>query len=230
MWRRGHGPRSYPRSPRALRPRRDAKKRLAGDFHRIHAVDHNLIAAESRMRGIGLALRSMVVESDSSAERRNLGMGEVRQLLSREPSFGLQAAGQLMTEIFAAWVQELSLLVESVESIPPPGALPDWQPGAVVRLPFSKKICSGGEVVCSQALMALADTAMVIACSAAWNGYRPMTTIDQTTHFLRPVNFDILADARVARTGRNTSFGRVSVFSAADKRPVGMVSSAYSML
>ena len=44
--------------------------------------------------------------------------------------------------------------------------------------------------------MALADTAMVLACSAAWNGYRPMTSIDQTTHFLRPVNFDVIADAR----------------------------------
>jgi uncharacterized protein (TIGR00369 family) len=85
-------------------------------------------------------------------------------------------------------------------------------------------------VVCSQALMALADTAMVIACSAAWNGYRPMSTIDQTTHFLRPVSFDIVADARVVRIGRNTSFGRVMLLSAADKRPVGMVASAYSMM
>src|SRR5262252_9382952 len=34
--------------------------------------------------------------------------------------------------------------------------------------------------------MVLADTAMVLACSAAWNGYRPMASIDQTTHFLRP--------------------------------------------
>ncbi len=90
-------------------------------------------------------------------------------------------------------------------------------------------LCCDGEVVCSQALMALADTAMVIACSAAWNGYRPMSTIDQTTHFLRPVNFDVIADARVVRIGRNTSFGRVMMLNAADKRPVGMVASAYSM-
>jgi len=41
-------------------------------------------------------------------------------------------------------------------------------------------------VLCTQALMVLADTAMVLACSAAWNGYRPMASIDQTTHFLRP--------------------------------------------
>ena len=57
--------------------------------------------------------------------------------------------------------------------------------------------------------MALADSAMVVACSAAWNGYRPMSTIDQTTHFLRPATFDVIADARVVRIGRNTSFGRV---------------------
>lgn len=156
-------------------------------------------------------------------------MGDVHRLLTPEPSFGLQAAGQLMTTVFASWVQDLALLVESVEAIRPPSALPDWQPGAIVRLPYSKNNCSDGEMVCSQALMALADTAMVIACSAAWNGYRPMSTIDQTTHFLRPVNFDIVADARVVRIGRNTSFGRVMLLCAADRRPVGMVASAYSM-
>jgi len=157
-------------------------------------------------------------------------MGDVHRLLKPQPSFGLLAAGRLMTEVFPSWVQDLALLVESVEPERPPGAPADWQPGATVRLPFSKKICSDGVAVCSQALMALADTAMVIACSAAWNGYRPMSTIDQTTHFLRPVNFDIVADARVVRIGRNTSFGRVMLLHAADRRPVGMVASAYSMM
>jgi len=155
-------------------------------------------------------------------------MGEVHRLEASDPSFGLQAAGRLLHQIFAPWVQDLALLVESVEALRPPGASPDWQPGAVVRLPFSKNICAGGDVVCSQALMALADTAMVIACSAAWNGYRPMSTIDQTTHFLRPVHFDCIADARVVRIGRNTSFGRVMLLGAPDRRPVGMVAGAYA--
>ena len=112
----------------------------------------------------------------------------------------------------------------------PPGALPDWQLGAIVRLPYSRKLCRDGAAVCTQALMALADTAMVLACSAAWNGYRPMTPIDQTTHFLRPVNFDVIADARAVRLGRNASFGRVMLLNAADGRPVGMVASAYGLL
>ena len=99
-----------------------------------------------------------------------------------------------------------------------------------MRLPYSKKVCSDGAAVCTQALRVPADTAMVLACSAARNGYRPMTSIDQTTHFLRPVNFDVVADARVVRIGRNTSFGRVMLLNAADRRPIGMVASAYAVL
>jgi uncharacterized protein (TIGR00369 family) len=156
--------------------------------------------------------------------------GQVHRLPAPQVSFSLQTAGRLMTETFPQWVQDLALLVESVETVRPPGALPDWQPGATVRLPYSRKVCSDGAAVCTQALMALADTAMVLACSAAWNGYRPMTSIDQTTHFLRPVNFDVVADARAVRIGRNTSFGRVMLLNAADRRPIGMVASAYTML
>ena len=155
---------------------------------------------------------------------------EARRLETVESVFGIQAAGRLMTEVVAPWVQELGLLIEAIESGRPAGAPQDWQPGAIVRLPFSQRLCSAGGVVCPQALMAAADTAMVFACAAAWSGYRPMSAIDQTMHFLRPVNFDVLADARIVRIGRTNCFGRVMLTSAADKRPVGMVSTAYAML
>jgi uncharacterized protein (TIGR00369 family) len=153
-----------------------------------------------------------------------------RRLETVEIVFGIQAAGRLMTEIFAPWVQDLGLLIESIESGRPLNAPADWQPGAVIRMPFRSKLCRDGGVVCGQALLAAADTAMVLACAAAWNGHRPMSAIDQTMHFLRPVNFDLLADARIVRVGRTTTFGRVTLASAADGRPVGMVSSAYAML
>jgi uncharacterized protein (TIGR00369 family) len=153
-----------------------------------------------------------------------------RRLEIAEPLFGLEASGRLLTEVFAPWVQDLGLLVEIIEAARPLGAPADWQPGAVLRLPFAKHICRDGGVVCGQALTALADAAMVLACSAAWGGYKPMAPIDQTMHFLRPVNFDVVADARVVRIGRTASFGRVMLYSAVDKRPVGMVASAYALL
>jgi uncharacterized protein (TIGR00369 family) len=154
----------------------------------------------------------------------------VRRIETAETIFGLDEATRLMTEVIAPWAQDLGLLVVSVEATRPAGAPLDWQPGAVLRLPFSKRVCRDGGVVCSQALTALADAAMVIACSAAWNGYRAMTSIDQTMHFLRPVNFDVLAEARIMRIGRTTSFGRVELYGSVDRRPVGMASSAYAML
>ena len=157
-------------------------------------------------------------------------MGEVHRLVPSETVFGLQAAGRLMNKIFAPWCRISPCWPKASRRSDHPARFRTGSPAPWCGCRFSKKNCCDGEVVCSQALMALADTAMVIACSAAWNGYRPMSTIDQTTHFLRPVSFDVIADARVVRIGRNTSFGRVMLLGAADKRPVGMVASAYSML
>ena len=42
-------------------------------------------------------------------------------------------------------------------------------------------------------------------------------------------SYDVVADARVVRIGRSTSFGRVMLLGAHDHRPVGMVATAYSM-
>lgn len=115
--------------------------------------------------------------------------------------FDIEEARRVLREVFAPWVQDLRLSIASIECAPPPGAGADWQPGAILRMPLSERLCRNGGIVCGQALMAFADTAMVIAIQAANRGYRPMTTVDQTTHFMRAATAsDVLADARVVRT------------------------------
>jgi uncharacterized protein (TIGR00369 family) len=150
--------------------------------------------------------------------------------MQQQPAeFGIGEARRILGEVFAPWVQDLHLTVEQFE-FERDGAA-DWQPGAILRLPFSERICRNGGVVSGQALMAFADTAMVIANLAANRGYRQMTTVDQTTHFMRAVAAsDVLADARVVRLGRTMSFGRVTLTSAADNKPVAMVSSAFAFI
>ena len=144
--------------------------------------------------------------------------------------FGIDDARSMLADVFAPWVLDLNLSVEGFDFDPPPGTS-DWQPGAVLRMPFSERLCRAGGAVCGQALMAFADTAMVIANLAANRGRRMMTTVDQTTHFMRAVTgSDVLADARVVRLGRTMSFGRVTLSSAADQKLVAMVSSAFAML
>jgi uncharacterized protein (TIGR00369 family) len=150
---------------------------------------------------------------------------------AEEQPFDIEEARRVLAEVFAPWVADLSLSIDSLDHAPPANATADWQPGAVLRMPFSERLCRHGGIVCGQALMAFADTSMVIANLAANRGYRPMTTVDQTTHFMRAVTqCDVLADARVVRLGRTMSFGRVTLFSATDNKPVAMVSSAFAML
>jgi uncharacterized protein (TIGR00369 family) len=145
--------------------------------------------------------------------------------------FNIAEARRVLGDVFAPWVRDLGLTVERIEISPPSGAPANWQPGAILRMAFSDRLCRDGGIVCGQALMALADTSMVIAILTANRGFRPMTTVDQTTHFLKAVtSSDVLADARVVRLGRTMSFGRVTLLSAADNKPVAMVSSAFAML
>jgi uncharacterized protein (TIGR00369 family) len=150
---------------------------------------------------------------------------------NEQSEFDVEEARRVLDDVFAPWVKDLNLSIERVDHEQPAGAAADWQPGAILRMPFSERLCRHGGVVCGQALMAFADTAMVIANLAANRGYRPMTTVDQTTHFMRAVaSSDVLADARIVRLGRTMSFGRVTLSSAQDNKPVAMVSSAFAML
>jgi uncharacterized protein (TIGR00369 family) len=153
------------------------------------------------------------------------------QLGKQAEEFDIEEARRVLGDVFAPWVQDLGLSIERIDYAPPPDAAADWQPGAILRMPCSERLCRSGGIVCGQALMAFADTSMVIANLAANRGYRPMTTVDQTTHFMRAVtSSDVLADARVVRLGRTMSFGRVTLSAATDNKPVAMVSSAFAML
>ena len=94
-----------------------------------------------------------------------------------DTEFGIADARRVLGEVFAPWVQDLNLSVEGFDFTP--GGSADWQPGAILRMPFSERLCRVGGIVCGQALMAFADTSMVLANLAANRSFRPMTTVDQ---------------------------------------------------
>jgi uncharacterized protein (TIGR00369 family) len=127
----------------------------------------------------------------------------------------------LLTKMFAPWVQDLDLSVETIAA-----------DGIDLRMRFSQKLCREGGVICGQAMMSLADTAMPLAISAVAGDFLPMTTVDQTMHFLRPAaGADLIAEARVIRLGRTTAYGSVTVRPAAgDTRPVALAQTAYALL
>src|SRR4051794_3250746 len=68
--------------------------------------------------------------------------------------FGIAEAKRVLGEVFAPWVQDLNLSIEHFDFTPPAGGSADWQPGAILRLPFSERLCRNGGIVSGQALMA----------------------------------------------------------------------------
>jgi uncharacterized protein (TIGR00369 family) len=129
-------------------------------------------------------------------------------------------ARRMLDELFAPWVPALGLRVESV-----------GDGGATLVLPFDPKLARTGGTVCGQALMAAADTAMVVALAAHFGEFRPCTTVTLNTSFLRPVSSgDVRVAARVLRAGRSLAFGEIELSGAADGRLAGHATTTYALL
>ena len=137
-----------------------------------------------------------------------------------ETALTLEEARRILAEVGARCVQDLGITVEAVAA-------------NRVRLGMKNApyVRHSGGVVCGQSLMSLADTAMVIGISAALGRFMPMTTVTQTTHFLRAIREgDVIAECRILRMGRSIVFGEVLLFAEGGIDPAVQVTSTYTML
>lgn len=127
---------------------------------------------------------------------------------------------EALKDLFAPWVQALGLHVEkAVES------------GVIMRLPTSDQLARSGGMLCGQAMMAAADTAMVLALIQHFGEFRPCTTVQLSSSFLRPLSGqDALVEARVLRAGKALAFGEIELRGADDGKSVCRVSTTYALL
>jgi len=109
---------------------------------------------------------------------------------------------ELLERVLAPWVRALTLTPVKAD-----------EESATLRLPFSGEWRHSGGIISGQVFMAAADTAMIVAITAALGGFRPMTTVSLNISFMRAVRKgDVLIEARVLRMGRNLVFGEVELF------------------
>ena len=121
----------------------------------------------------------------------------------------------------ADYVKRLDLRVEKVE------------PGRVtLGLPVSPSLVHAGGVMCGQAIMSAADTAMLLAMIAQLGEFRPMTTVQLQTSFVRPVSKDVekvTIVARVLRPGKSLSYGDVE-FTTPDGKLAAHATTTYALI
>ena len=130
---------------------------------------------------------------------------------------GLQAA---LATYFAPWVQALGLNVEQADDA-----------GVLVRLPAQPQLSREGGMVCGQAMMAAADTCMVLALMQHWGAFKPCATVQMNTSFLKPLaGQDGLIQAKLIRVGKSLAFGEIDISGANDRRSICRVSTTYALL
>ena len=121
----------------------------------------------------------------------------------------------------AEYVKRLGLRIESIE------------PGAVtLALPVASELVHGGGVLCGQAILAAADTAMLLVMIAELGEFKPMTTVQLQASFVRPVPKDVqsvIVVARVLRLGKTLSYGEVE-FKTADGKLAAHATTTYALL
>jgi uncharacterized protein (TIGR00369 family) len=126
-----------------------------------------------------------------------------------------------LDELAADYVRRLNLKVQSVE-----------EDGVTLSMPVAPELVHGGGVLCGQAIMSAADTAMLVAMIARLGGFKPMTTVQMQTSFLRPVPkgaSSLTVVARVLRLGKTLSYGEVE-FLSEDGKLAAKASTTYALI
>ncbi|MEM7423082.1 MAG: PaaI family thioesterase [Pseudomonadota bacterium] len=114
----------------------------------------------------------------------------------------IEQTQQLLKDAFAPWIQALNLRTD---------ALTDN--GGLFTLPgnpdLSRRGGAGGGVVCGQAVASAADTCSVMTLVAHNGTFRPCTTVDLTSHFMRPLpEADVEVRIEVLSNGRRMAMTR----------------------
>ncbi|MFF4534928.1 PaaI family thioesterase [Streptomyces aureus] len=129
-------------------------------------------------------------------------------------------ADEILADNFAPWVLDLGLSVVELD-----------ERRAVLRLPWSARLAREGGSLSGQALMAAADTATVVAVSAARGGFVPMTTVQQSTSFQRAVtDTDVLIEVVLTKLGRRMAFADITMTAEGSAEIAARASTVYAIL
>ncbi len=135
-------------------------------------------------------------------------------------NFSAGDANELMDRIFAPWIKELGLVAVSFDDH-----------GGTFHLPENPALVHVGNVVCGQAIASAADSAIVITLAAINGRFRICTTVDFTTHFIRPIApgpADIRVD--VLSSGKRLAYLRVEFRAAGSEKLAATVTSTFAYL
>jgi len=134
--------------------------------------------------------------------------------------FDVAEAQNFLDKVTAPWIQDLKIKVNDI-----------GEKHCKFFVNHNQNLVRSGGIVCGQAIVSAADTAMIPAVIAAIGAYEQITTVDIVCKFLRPL-FDqgALIETEILKVGKRLVVGRILVIDKKSKKIAADISCTYARL
>ena len=140
--------------------------------------------------------------------------------MDKQRNFGRNGAQKLLTTVTAPWIQDLDLQVNSISDL-----------RCKFTLNYSEKLVRAGNIICGQAIVSAADTAMIVAVISAIGEYQEITTVDISCKYLRPLlRGGGSVETEILKLGKRLVVGRIIVNDNESNKLAAEISCTYARL
>ena len=140
--------------------------------------------------------------------------------MEKQTTFGVKEAQNMLSSVTAPWIQDLDLQIISISELK-----------CKFTLKYSEKIVRAGNIICGQAIVSAADTAMIVAVISAIGEYQEITTVDISCKYLRPLlRGGGLIETEILKLGKNLVVGRITIKDIQSNKSAAEISCTYARL
>ena len=139
--------------------------------------------------------------------------------MKKQKNFGVNEAQNLLSSVTAPWIKRLDLKVHSVSN---------WK--CKFTLNYNENLVRTGNIICGQAIVSAADTAMIVAVISAIGEYQEITTVDISCKYLRPLSSDGSIETEILKLGKRLVVGRITVKDIESDKLTTEISCTYARL
>ena len=139
--------------------------------------------------------------------------------MEKQKTFGVKEAQNLLSSVTAPWIQDLDLQIISISELK-----------CKFTLNYSEKLVRAGNIICGQAIVSAADTAMIVAVISAIGKYQEITTVDISCKYLRPLLRGGSIETEILKLGQRLVVGRITIKDIESNKSAAEISCTYARL
>ena len=139
--------------------------------------------------------------------------------MDKQKKFGVNEAQTLLSSVTAPWIKSLALKVDSISN---------WK--CKFTLNYNEKLVRAGDIICGQAIVSAADTAMIVAVISAIGEYQEITTVDISCKYLRPLSSGGSIETEILKLGQRLVVGRITIKDIESNKSAAEISCTYARL